>query len=226
MGKAVRQGQGESAKVPEGFAAPGNRAQSGPPPRGPGSHPGAQPLFSVRALVAGPGGAAGAGAPGGRRQQRAEAPGQAGAGGRGERQQRRQSQEAEHDERRRAAVRQQRAAPGAWRGVHLRARRGQRGPRRKCVPGAGIRRPAPSASLVSTVDKQGHLPTAQLVTPSPGRGLRGELPSRFQPQPHRPWWPLVRGAGATLERYKQKPCLGRGVRQAGGSQGPRPKAHP
>lgn len=97
-----------------------------------GSHPGAELLlpFGVAFLplsVAGLRMAAGSTGPNGGRQQRAEAPGQAGAGGRGEHQQQRQREKAQHDERRRAAVREQRAARGAGRRVDLGAGREVRG---------------------------------------------------------------------------------------------------
>ncbi|XP_077881112.1 ankyrin repeat domain-containing protein 65 [Ictidomys tridecemlineatus] len=54
------------------------------------------------------------------RQQQAEMSDQAGAGGRGQHEQRRQREEAQHDERSGAAIREQRAAPGAGRRVDLR----------------------------------------------------------------------------------------------------------
>ena len=81
-----------------------------------GSHPGAELLLPV-------GLAAGSGAPSGGRKQRVEASGQADASGRSKHEQRRQREEAQHDERRGAAVGQQRAARGAGRRVDLRTGR-------------------------------------------------------------------------------------------------------
>lgn len=77
-----------------------------------GSQPGAELLLPVGVV-------AGYGCPSGERQQRAEASGQAGASGRSEYQQWRQREEAQHDERRGAAVREQRAARGVGRRVNL-----------------------------------------------------------------------------------------------------------
>ena len=96
-----------------------------------GSHPGAELLLPV-------GVAAGSGTPGRGWQQRAEASGQAGAGGRGEHQQRRQREETRHDERRGAAVGQQRAARGAGRRVDLRAGRTIRRGGGASVPRQGL----------------------------------------------------------------------------------------
>lgn len=108
-----------------------------------GSHPGAELLLSVGVAfcppaVARPWVSAGSRGPRGGRQQRAEAPGQAGAGGGGEHQQWRQREEAQHDERRGAAVGEQREARGDWRWVDLRAGRTVRGGARSWWIGPGL----------------------------------------------------------------------------------------
>ena len=98
-----------------------------------GSHPGAELLLPV-------GLAAGSRAPSGGRKQRVEASGQAGASGRSKHEQRRQREEAQHDERRGAAVGQQRSARGAGRRVDLRTgRMVRRDGGGVSVPGRGAR---------------------------------------------------------------------------------------
>jgi hypothetical protein len=125
-------------------------------------HPGAELVLLIgmgwcQARVAGPRGAAEFGGPRGRGQQSAESPGQAAAGGRGQYQQRRQREEAEHDERRGTAVRKQRFAPGARRGVDLRTQRAVRqgGAGRRC------RAPPPKGSGKGRGAGKGAWPSAE-----------------------------------------------------------------